>query len=125
MTKFEQLLSEYSHLDIKEMEMHHKGLYGDDTIWIKKDLLEAEKACILAEELGHHETSSGDILDQNDIAKRKQELIARRWAYDKLVPFGDIIRAFSMGYYEPYEIADFLGIDEEFLKECLNHYDLL
>lgn len=125
MTKYEQLLSEYGHLDIKEMKMHLKGLYIDDTIWIKKDLLESEKVCILAEELGHYETSSGDILDQKDVIKRRQELVARRWAYNKLIPFEDIINAFSKGYYKPYEIADYLDVDEAFLRECLNHYDLL
>lgn len=78
MTKYEMLLSEYdSTLDISEHEMKNKGLYSDDCVWINKCLSEREKACILAEEIGHYHTSSGDILDQNDIRNVKQERAAR------------------------------------------------
>lgn len=62
--------------------MKNKGLYADNIIWINKYLpTSVEKACILAEELGHHYTTAGDILDQNDIENCKQELKA----YDSLL----------------------------------------
>lgn len=38
------------------------------------DNAEAEKACVLAEELGHHYTAVGDIIDQSYYSNRKQEL---------------------------------------------------
>ena len=57
-----------------------KGLYCDGTIAISTDMkTDAEKACVLAEELGHHYTSYGNILDQSDTSNRKQELRARAW----------------------------------------------
>ena len=47
-----------------------KGLYCDGYIAINKDIeTETERACILAEELGHYYTSSGDIIDQRNIGK--------------------------------------------------------
>ena len=43
-----------------------KGLYCDGTIAISTDMkTDAEKACVLAEELGHHYTTYGNILDQS------------------------------------------------------------
>lgn len=123
MTKYEMLLSEYDDtLDISEHEMQNKGLYSDDCVWINKDLSEREKACILAEEIGHYHTSSGDILDQSDIRNVKQEQAARVWAYKKLIPESEIWRAFEEGYTEIYEIAEFLDVDEQFLRESLEHY---
>lgn len=44
------------------------GLYCDGTIAIRKDIeTSAEKACVLAEELGHYYTSHGNIINMNDV----------------------------------------------------------
>lgn len=123
MTKYEKLLAEYDGtLDISERKMKNKGLYSDDCIWINKGLSEREKVCVLAEEIGHYHTSSGNILDQNDIRNAKQEHAARIWAYNKLVPESEIWYAIEEGYTEIYEIAEFLDVDEQFLKESIEHY---
>lgn len=123
MTKYEQLLSEHDYLDIQEMKMKNKGLYADSTIWINDALSETEKVCILAEELGHYHTSSGDILDQNELSNRKQERTARGWAYSKIIPLNSIRQAYTMGYTEPWEIAEYLDTDEQFLKEAMQYYE--
>ena len=39
----------------------------------------------LAEELGHHYTTVGDILDQTNVSNRKQERLARVWAYNRRI----------------------------------------
>ena len=44
-----------------------------------------EKAGQIAEELGHHHTSYGDIVDINDVRNRKQERQARLWGYKKMI----------------------------------------
>lgn len=123
MNKYEQLLCEYGdELDITERDMKNKGLYSDNTIWINRNLHTAEKTCILAEEIGHYETSVGDILDQKDVSNAKQEGKARAWAYDKLIPIEELKRAFDTGCRATYEIADYLDVDEGFLKNSLDHY---
>lgn len=74
MDKYDELLREYEdRVSIEEHSMVHEGLYCDDVIWINKALTEQRKACILAEELGHYETSVGDILDTNELKNAKQE----------------------------------------------------
>jgi hypothetical protein len=49
-----------------------KGLYVDNFIILNAET-EKEKRCILCEELGHHYTSYGNILDQTKIENIKQE----------------------------------------------------
>ncbi|MFQ9811247.1 MAG: hypothetical protein ACLRYB_18370 [Segatella copri] len=44
--------------------MKNDGLYADGCAWINKDMKSNRKYCILAEEIGHYETSVGNILDQ-------------------------------------------------------------
>lgn len=100
-----------------------KGLYAADTIainpCIKKD---SEKRCVLAEELGHHYTSCGDILNPKDIKCIKQEKRARNWSYEKLVGIIDIINAFNLGIRTRYDMAEHLNVTEEFLEEAICHY---
>lgn len=48
-----------------------KGLYCDGTIAIKDNIdTTTEKACVLAEELGHHYTSVGNIIDMEYTGNR-------------------------------------------------------
>ena len=125
MTKYEELIGEYEHLIIEERPMVNDGLYADGCVWINQDMPTNRKACVLAEEVGHYETSSGNILDQTNTGNRKQELTARKWAYNKVVPEEKISEAISAGYTEVWEIADHLDVDEQFLREALKYYGIL
>lgn len=124
---YEKLLREATHhgLDIYEEPMAPtiKGLYGDKVIWINKHIsTTSERTCVLAEELGHYHTTIGDILDQSNITNRKQELRARKWAYEKLVPLTSLINAYKSGVQNKYELADHLGVTEAFLEKAIQHY---
>ncbi|NOU83839.1 ImmA/IrrE family metallo-endopeptidase [Paenibacillus sp. LMG 31459] len=99
-----------------------KGLYQDKIIWLDKSLSVMEKHCILAEEIGHYETTTGDILDQTDIRNRKQELKARQWAYQRIIPLPAIVQAYHSGAKDRYEIAEFLNVTEEFLQVAVDRY---
>lgn len=100
-----------------------KGIYIDGNVAINTSVSNrAEKTCILAEELGHHYTSVGNILDQSDPDNRKQERKARLWGYDRLIGLSGIIRAFEYGCRNCYEMADYLGVTEIYLKECIDCY---
>ena len=123
MTKYEMLMSECDELIIEERPMKSSGLYGDGCIWINKNMTTAEKCSVLAEELGHHYTTVGDILDQSDIGNRKQERKARAWAYEKIVPLDSIKQAFTTGHREPWGIAEYLDVDEQFLRDAMQYYE--
>lgn len=100
-----------------------KGLYCDGVIAINRDIkTDTEKAGILAEELGHHHTTYGNILDLHNVSDIKQEGRARLWAYDKLIGLNGILRACKHGCSSLHEVADFLEVTEEFLSESLAAY---
>lgn len=99
-----------------------KGLYCDGTVALNRSSTEIEKACTLAEELGHHYTSNGDIIDQSSYCNRKQERLARIWAYKKAFQLSDLIRAFRKGCRNRYELADYLGVTEAFLQDGIDYY---
>lgn len=100
-----------------------KGLYCDGNVAISNDIeTDTERVCILAEELGHYATSSGNILDQSSTSNRKQELIARLWAYNNLIGLAGILDCYRAGCHTIYEMADHLEVTEEFLVDALACY---
>lgn len=109
---------------VKEKPLQaHDGLISGRRIAIRKDIpTQIQKATVLAEELGHYHTTTGNILDQTDVSNRKQERHARIWAYDKLIGLSGIIRGFESGCQSRYELAECLGVTEEFLQEAIDCY---
>jgi hypothetical protein len=126
MNSYEILLSEASEngLIVKEKPLkYNNGRIKGFRVAIRKDLSTSiEKACVLAEELGHHYTSYGNILDQSDTSNRKQELRARAWAYNKQIGLLGLIKAYEHGCRNRFEIAEYLEVTEEVLEECLIFY---
>jgi len=99
------------------------GLYCDGTVALSKDLhTDAERICIMQEELGHHYTSSGNIINQHLVPNRKQEHRARLWAYNKLIGLRGIVSAYKAGCSNSYEMAYHLEVTEEFLLQALSCY---
>lgn len=126
MNVYEQLLSSSDENIIvieKQFKSKAKGLCKGNKIGISADIdTSTEKACVLAEELGHHYTTVGNIIDMTNAQNRKQERQARLWAYNKQIGLRGIIRAFNHGCSNPHEIAEYLEVTEEFLHEAINCY---
>ncbi|WP_024292822.1 ImmA/IrrE family metallo-endopeptidase [Lacrimispora indolis] len=100
-----------------------KGLYCDGSIAISNHIDTCvERACILAEELGHFHTSSGIILNMESAVNQKQENSARLWAYNKMVTIEKLISAKEAGCSNRYEIAEHLNVTESFLQEAIDCY---
>lgn len=91
-------------------------------IIINNRVNECEKLCVLYEELGHFNLTVGDITDQSDLNNRKQESIARRWSYEKLISPEDIINAIISGIDNIYDLAEILNVTEDFLIQSIEHY---
>ena len=128
MNRLENLENHAKHERVEIINYHFsnkriKGLYCNNTIALNKRLrTQKEKACVLAEELGHFHTTVGDILDQSKTENRKQEYRARVWAYDRLVNLQGIIKAHESGCKTLFEASELLDVTEEFLKESIEHY---
>ncbi|NWK12623.1 ImmA/IrrE family metallo-endopeptidase [Clostridium cadaveris] len=99
-----------------------KGFHIEDTIFINRSLSNVEKKCILAEELGHVNKTLGNIIDQTKTENRKQEIVARRWGYEKIVGILNLIEAFEKGARTRYDVAEYLEITEQFLSESISYY---
>ena len=123
---YEQLLAaaDQNDLVVKEQPLtDHDGLLRGKRIAIRKDIeTQAQKSCVLAEEIGHHCTSSGDILNQTDIMNRKQEYRARFYGYNLKIGLTGLIRAYEADCRNFFEMAEFLDATEEYLKEALDCY---
>ena len=123
---YEQLLTvaDQEGLLVKEHSLiNHDGLISGRRIAIRRNIeTQAGKSCVLAEEIGHHCTSSGNILDQTNIMNRKQEYRARFYGYNLKIGLSGLIRAYEAGCRNIFEMAEFLDATEEYLKEALLCY---
>nr|DAV36473.1 MAG TPA: IrrE protein [Caudoviricetes sp.] len=125
LTTYDDLLIEAdcNNLVTKEKPLRaNKGRIKGNRIAIRKDLTQTEKKCVLAEELGHHYTATGNILDQSTVENRKQEMRGRIVAYNKLVGLRGIIDAYLHHCQSLSETAEYLGVTEEFLNDSLTYY---
>lgn len=125
MITYDELLIEAdaNNLITKEKPLRaNKGRIKGNRIAIKRNMTETEKKCVLAEELGHHYTAVGDILDQSSSDNRKQEMRGRIFAYNRLVGLIGIIDAYKAGCRNAFEMADYLNVTEEFLAEAISCY---
>lgn len=123
---YEQLLTaaDQEGLLVKEQPLTgHDGLIRGRRIAIRKNIeTQAEKSCVLAEEIGHYRTSSGNILDQNKAGSRKQEYRARLYGYNLKIGLTGLISAYEAGCGNLYEMAEYLDATEEYLKEAIDCY---
>ena len=123
---YEELLnvSDKENLIVKEKNIPgYGGRIYKNRIAIHQGIdTQIEKACILAEELGHHYTTVGNILDQNEVSNRKQELRARLWAYNHQIGLIGIIRAYEHGCRNASEMAEYLNVTDAFLQDALSCY---
>lgn len=101
---------------------HLYGLYIDGSIALKAGMTLAKTADTLAEELEHHYTSVGNILDQSQVTNRKQERIARFRAYNRRIGLTGIIRGYRQHCQNYYELSEYLGVSQEFLADALECY---
>jgi len=123
---YEQLLikADYIGLIVKEKPLPiSDGRIKGNRIAIRENIeTTAEKSCVLAEELGHYYTTTGNILDQSDTWNRKQEHRARLYGYNLRIGLMGLVEAYEHGCRNRYEIAEHLGITEEYLEECIHCY---
>lgn len=123
---YEELLNTADQLDlaVKEQPLTvHDGLIRGRRIAIRKSIeTQAEKSCVLAEELGHYFTSFGNILNMDEIQNRKQELRARLSGYDMQIGLIGIVECYKHHCRSLYEMAEYLQVTEEYLKEALECY---
>ena len=115
--------------DLEGLRVKEKPLQSGDgrifnnKIAIRRDInTTIEKSCVLAEEIGHYRTGSGDITRLDTVYNQKQEYRARMMGYDIKIGLSGIICAFERGVQSKAEMADYLDVTEEYLTAALDAY---
>lgn len=122
---YEELLMEadFSGIIVKELPLQSgDGRCLGNRIAIRNDLPMDKKADTLAEELEHHYTTVGNILDQTKVNNRKQERLARLRAYDRRIGLSGIIQGHRQHCKNSYELAACLGVSEDTLQDAIALY---
>ena len=128
MTKYEEILDQAHNNNVPVYENYNfsnriKGLYCDGSIALNQNLdTSTEKACVLAEELGHHDTAVGNIIDQSTVENRKQEMRGRLIAYNKMVGLRGLVEAYNHHCCNLEDTAEYLEVTPEFLQETIDCY---
>lgn len=76
----------------------------------------------LAHELGHCVTGSFYNRYSPADNRKRHENRADRWAVGELIAREDLDKAVSQGHTEPWDLADYFGVDEAFLKKAVCLY---
>lgn len=82
----------------------------------------AEKPCVAAEELAHHQLTTGNIVDLSDVRNRKQVQKARLQAYNNQVGLIGFVHAYEHGCCNHSEISEYPEVIEEFGEEVIESY---
>ena len=125
MDKFEKLEAEYPQLKIKitSLPPGQGGFIYNDHVFIDKNRDRPAQNCILAEEIGHYETTVGNIVNQDNTDKRKQELKARKWGYYKLITLDGLIECFKKSISNLDDLAEFFEVIPKYLLEAFKYLE--
>lgn len=134
----EKLLSNYNLLKVKKVDLPNKETKGyyrrnkkhpNGIVLLNENVDYYVQNGILAEEIGHHETTYGKILgaytndSQNHINDLKQELKARRYGHDLAVPLQKLIDCYEQGVWgHLYDMCLSMGIDRSYFSEVIEDY---
>lgn len=129
-------------LEALEDRARRLGVIVDDTILRETDGLDGLYLCwpegaiilvnahrprdtqviALAEEIGHHLKTRGNVIRLDTVAARKKEMAGRAWSYQKLMPPEKVARAVRSGVCTPWELAELFGVTDGFVKDALAYY---
>lgn len=82
----------------------------------------AQERTHLAHELGHCVTGSFYNRYTAHDLRQRHENRADKWAVRRLIPKADLDEAIAAGYTELWELADFFGVTEDFVKKAICLY---
>lgn len=99
-------------------------IYGKNILLSDTLTTNAERACVLLEEIEHFLNNTGNILDQRFVVNKHQENRARKSCYEKLTPLENIIDAVLKYKYDAnvFNVSEILGVTPEFLVKAFSYY---
>lgn len=110
-------------LPLKKVHALYVNLGDKVLIMLNRPETQAEKACLLAEEIGHYKVCPCKTLRYGRQADVKIEARARRWGHERILSPEMIEYAYRVGARNRFEAAEYLGVTEEFLQEACDDYE--
>lgn len=116
---------------LEEINLNHnylKGIYFSipgvpPTIGLKKSIVSYSfiYISVLAEELGHHFTTSGNLLDDSnnyfeELQKNKKEKKAKLWAANFLISDEEFVHALNSCISSINSMAEYFNVTEEIIN---------
>lgn len=97
---------------------------GDCYIGMDESILDGgvQERVHLSHELGHCMTGSFYNIYATIDNRQRHEHRADKWAIQRLIPQSDLDNAIENGHTEIWELAEFFGVTEEFMKKAVCYY---
>jgi len=98
--------------------------FRDNCIVINPNMVKAksDETVSLAHEVGHCVTGSFYNIYSPLDRRERHEHNADVWAIKKLLPFIEMEGAMRAGYVEVWELADYFGVTEDFIRKAEWYY---
>lgn len=96
--------------------------YVDKCIGINANLPDNIKCELMAEEIGHHRKTYGNITNKSDIRNLKLENIARREGFKILLKPSDFLVPLNHGARSLYEFAEHFNLSEKTLLNIIHDW---
>ncbi len=77
---------------------------------------------VCAHELGHAATGALHKVSSPYETVERSEYRAKRWMSEKFLPAEEFLEAFSAGYTEIWELAEYFDLPEEDIKNALSYW---
>ncbi|GKT04665.1 ImmA/IrrE family metallo-endopeptidase [Furfurilactobacillus entadae] len=98
------------------------ALTFNTTVYLNPAMSEIHQVEVLAEEIGHVETSVGNITDYSNPKNWQQELRARKRGYEIAVPIDELGRALSNDIDNIDSLAGYFGVSPEYTIAAIQYY---
>lgn len=125
MDKVEKLMAAYPNIKYvfdSSMPDGQSGLYVDNYVYLNPRQTHENLVGTVAEEIGHHLTTVGDIVDQDTNLKRKQERLARDIGASLVVSPTDIINCYENGCKTIDDCVINLGVTNQVFEDAISYY---
>ena len=77
---------------------------------------------VRAHEIGHCATGcTHRVSSPLDLVER-HEYKANRWAIERCLPYESLLEAMREGFREPWQLAEYFDLPEEFVRRALHYY---
>lgn len=114
----------FSKKESKAATIHLKSLFEVWGIFLDKKRMKnsPEEKSVLLHEAGHYATGATHEVSSRFDLVEKHEYKADKWAVERALSADELDEAVAEGHTEIWDLADYFGVTEEFMKKAVCWY---